>query len=64
MITEKEFKKHCESVVSCDKNNCKFYIDCRSIKKNGMSNYTDFYPSLYKEIVKVWRKQKLAKLLS
>ncbi len=64
MITEKEFEKYCKSVTACGKNKCNFYIECRIIKDQGILNYSEFYSMLYKELVKVWRKEKLAKLLS
>lgn len=63
MITEEEFEKHCASVELCEEERCKFYKECRTIRKNG-TDFNNFYSVLYKKLVKYWRKEKLAKLLS
>ena len=63
MITEEEFTRHCESVLLCGKNTCKFYKECCDIRKDG-TGYVNFYHTLYENLVKAWRKEKLEKLLS
>lgn len=61
--SEEEFTKHC-NVKGCEK--CEFYNDCEpfNIKEDGSRKYLFALKDRYEELVKSFRKKKLAKLLS
>ena len=68
MISKEKYIKYCNSRNGCD-NKCMFCVDCDTIreiwKKQGDS-YATFYSTdtRYEALTKLWRKQKLEKLLS
>jgi len=74
MITEQEFIKNCRDSGVCGPKHpwkyCQFYEKCSVLRKRLVEELsekdynTNNYPSiLYKEFVRIWRKEKLEKLL-
>ena len=62
MITKEEFVKHCHNTEAKDCPNCKFYDDCGKIPVGDLDNPTAM--NRYDALLKLWRKQKLSKLLA
>lgn len=65
MISLEQFKKECDSKEACG--GCEIYRRCLHIRKkfHSENDYNkDYQKFVYEKFVSIWRKQKLAKLLS
>lgn len=74
MITEKEFIKNCGAAGVCGPKHpwkfCQFYEKCFVLRKKLVEELPEkdydintYQSILYKEFIKIWRKEKLEKLL-